>query len=168
MDDEEVPVRVSAIGGLKSLVGPKVTSYAIRALEDQDEHVRLTAIWTLMKVGTIDAIPALEKTVETDHVRTWGGVLSEEAQKAIDVLKARNDPQVLNHNMELLEDKDAEVRASAILTIHKIGDLTVLPVLEKLVQNDHAQSSTGIISRLAQNAILVIKDNNTYLLNGQK
>jgi HEAT repeat protein len=92
-NDISYDVRVRAIFNLGQLGGEKAVDALLHTLSDENDSIRKNAITALGKIGTKEALPALDWLAENDHTEVGGGldgIISDSAKKAIRAIQDRN------------------------------------------------------------------------------
>jgi HEAT repeat protein len=114
---EAIEVRCKA-GGILSQIGPggeTAVRPLVRALKDQDPHIRavaITALGSLGPCGCPEVVPALIDRLETEDRQAAARALSRFGSQALPAVPALE---------KLLQDPDAGVRWNAARTLGKIG-----------------------------------------------
>jgi len=123
-DDPDEEVRWKAASALGKIGDSKAVKPLIEALYDYDWNVRRQAANALGIIGDLNAVPHLIEALEDSewNVRKYAAVALGKMRnkKAIPIL------------IEALEDEDAYVRWKSMLTLEKLGESAVNPLIEAL------------------------------------
>lgn len=149
LDDEDDSVRASAAGALGKLRSEKATGALIMLLNDDSAWVRRAAIEALGAIGGADASRALIEELRASEPMVRAG-----AAAALGHCQESGVTKVL---VDALDDEDPQVRWHAAYALRLVGNITAVPYLEQLKEDDEwvfgipvkdvAQEATRLIKR---------------------
>jgi HEAT repeat protein len=163
--DPEMAVRVSAASALGQAGDDDAVGALVKALRDESLWVRRAAAEALGAIGSPLAVPALaealqsfsDSAIESDIAATDDGCVSALVRASlVGALGHFHSPKARSLLISASEDPELAVRWQAVRGLGKIGDVSALPMLKALLQDD-AQVAGRSIAELAAEAITAIE-----------
>jgi HEAT repeat protein len=153
-------VRVSAASALGQVGDDAAIGALVRALRDESMWVRRAAAEALGAIGSPLAVPALVEALQnaaTDQAEATDGCASHLLRASLVCALSHFDaPKARAMLVGATEDPDLAVRWQAARGLLRIGDVSALPALKALLEDD-AQVAGRTIADLAAQAIAAIE-----------
>lgn len=141
--DKSYRVRLGAVESLARIGGPEAATTTVYALRDIYEEVRLRAIETLGALGCKEGVEPLIQLLEGDEN-------PEIRLCVIDSMWSLADERCVPALQRCLADEDPLVRGHAAATLGRIGQSTLIPLLEAVAANETSpQAQVGLYGALA-------------------
>jgi HEAT repeat protein len=154
-DDHIAAIRAQAVQALGELnvTYPDVLTKILTLLKtDEDTDVRVRVAYSLGLIAHESTLMFLVDTLTNE------GENSSVRGMAAESLVSFHDPSVIPILIEALSDKSGEVRFWCAFALGQLGAIEALPVLERLVAEDHEEiQGWHKVSQEAASAILAIK-----------
>ena len=117
-----------------------------RALKDPDGEVRLYALWSLGKLGAVDAVSEIVPFLSSEDpaFRQMGAY----------VLGAIGDKNMVSHLLPLLKEGVADVRWNAALSLARLGDASGVPILLEMLDRRALESSLGTTGKKVEEVMI--------------
>ncbi len=146
-DDSDV-VRRYAVGFLKRLKDPRALGALVRTAQtDTDWWVREWAIEAMGELGDARAVPYIAEIMQRDDQMRLPCLI------ALGVLRAHGQ---VGHMVAFLSHADPETRLEAIRAISSVGDASIVPYLEPLVNDpDHRVTVAAVSALKALNEVRI-------------
>ncbi len=106
-----------------------VTTGLVKALSDNDSHVRRAALDALGNIGNVMAIDALQNALHHED--------SSDRECAVMALERIGDQVTLLILINVLGDGDEKVREAAVTAVGKIGGVAVTDVIQKALKDEN-------------------------------
>jgi HEAT repeat protein len=127
-NDDDVNVRINAIGAVAAVGGNEVRSDLLEFLDEDNEEVRSAALRALADERFADAAEEVGRIlVEEESLRA----------AAADVLGNMKDPVAVPALRQVADDPDEEVRSRVAFALGRIGDRDAVPTLIGMLQDPH-------------------------------
>jgi len=156
LDDQDDSVRASAAVALGKLRSEKATGALILLLSDESEWVRKSTIEALGAIGGAEASHAL-----TEELKDPDPMIRASATAALGHCTESGVTKVL---VDALEDENPQVRWHAACGLGFVGNITAVPYLEQMREDDAVVFSIPI-GDIAQEAIRLIRRRHHGLWN---